>query len=334
MRYSALALGVAALTIWASYGFRVATIGELPTSFGNYGRLPTTGWVRTVQNLPLPAAEFWHGLLYLRAHTIAGHRSYMLGRSSQRGFWLYYPVMLLVKTPLATLAFFLAGLPLVLSRRTQERPEFAGYALGAAGLLLIATTSPINLGIRHVLAIYPLLCMAAASGVARAAEGIGTRARTLWAAAGIVILLQVTVLAASFPRQLSYYNIVAAARPDYFISDSDFEWGQDVIAMEAYFHAHPVPELYLVPNGSALFCRHDLPPLKLLPVGREVNGWIAVFERPYQLNQGRVPKDLCGLPSAANTAIAPRGWLDWLHRRTPDAVIGSGVLLFHVTDAR
>jgi hypothetical protein len=40
-----------------------------------------------------------------------------------------------------------------------------------------------------------------------------------------------------------------------------------------------VSALYLVPNGSALFCQHDLPPLTSLPVGREVNGWIAVFER-------------------------------------------------------
>jgi hypothetical protein len=129
--------------------------------------------------------------------------------------------------------------------------------------------------------------------------------------------------------------VIASGRPDYFVSDADFDWGQDVLAMEDYFRAHPVPELYLVPYGSALFCRHDLPPLKALPVGREVNGWIAVFERPYQLNQGGIAlaKDVCRPVSATNRAEVTKGWLDWLHRRKPVAVIGSGLLLFHVTDA-
>jgi len=299
--------------------------------------MPTTGWVAAIKQVPLPAHEFLHGLLFLQAHTIAGHLSYMLGQTSQRGFWLYYPVMLLAKTPLTTLLFFLVGGALAI--RTRDQPEFSGYALGAAGVLLAAATSPINLGIRHVLAIYPLLCMAAAYGVARSAEQMKGRALTVSVVAGLVIAAQMTALAEAFPRQLSYTNAIASGRPDYFVSDSDFDWGQDVLAMEDYFRAHPVPELYLVPYGSALFCRHDLPPLTALPVGREVNGWIAVFDRPYQLNESGTPlggawKDVCQPVGPSNNAGAPKGWLDWLHRRTPVAVIGSGVLLFHVTDAK
>ncbi|HSU66111.1 MAG TPA: glycosyltransferase family 39 protein [Tepidisphaeraceae bacterium] len=329
-----IAVLVAAVTIWASYGFRVGTLGELPASFGGYGSMPTTGLVAAIQHVPLPAHEFWHGLLFLQAHTKAGHMAYMLGQTSTRGFWMYYPVMLLVKTPLMTLLLFVVGGTLAL--RSREHPEFSGYALGAVGVLLIATTSPINLGTRHVLAVYPLLCMAGTYGVARASARLRNGTTSFWVAAGLVLAFQMTAVAQAFPRQLSYTNMIASGRTDYFVSDSDFDWGQDVLAVEDYFRAHPVSALYLVPYGSALFCRHDLPPLTALPVGREVNGWIAVFERPYQLNQGigaAVAKDICQPPSPTNRNNAPKGWLDWLHRRKPVAVIGSGVLLFHVTDA-
>jgi 4-amino-4-deoxy-L-arabinose transferase-like glycosyltransferase len=333
-RRAILAMVVAGIAIWASYGFRIGTISQLPTTFGGYGTMPTTGWVASIQRIRLPAHEFWHGLLFLQAHTKAGHLSYMLGQTSQRGFWMYYPLMLLVKTPLATLGLFLVGGALAVRSRS---PVFMGYALGAVGLLVAAATSPINLGIRHVLAVYPLLCMAAAYGVVSATSHWMPDRTTLSAATvTTVVALQVTALAMSFPRQISYYNVVASGRPDYFISDSDLDWGQDVFAMEAYFRDHPVSELYLVPSGSALFCRHDLPPLKPLPVGREVNGWIAVFERTYQLNRGggAMRPDPCQLPGSTNRLVAPSGWLDWLHRRKPEAAIGSGVLLFHVTDAQ
>lgn len=331
---SAVAVVLAAITIWASYGFRVGTLGDLPKTFGPYGSMPTTGWVASIQDLRLPAHEFWHGLLFLQRHAKAGHLSYMLGQTSQRGFWLYYPVMLLVKTPLSTLALFVVGAALTLRR--GARPEFIGYALGALGLLMAAATSPINLGIRHVLAVYPLLAMAAASGVVTQAERMSTRAVTVWALVIAAVALQAAGLARSCPRQLSYFNLIAARQPDYFLSDSDFEWGQDVVAMEAYFREHPVPELYVVPNGSTLLCRHDLPPLKGLPVDHRVNGWIAVFDRMYQANGSTgaaMRKDICGLPGPSNGLVTPKGWLDWLRQRKPDAVIGSGVLVFHITDA-
>ena len=62
-----------------------------------------------------------------------------------------------------------------------------------------------------------------------------------------------------------------------------------------------------------------MPPLTALPVGREVNGWIAVFERPYQVNQGyiAVAKDICWPVGPTNRLESPKGWLDWLHHRKP-----------------
>ena len=142
-----------------------------------------------------------------------------------------------------------------------------------------------------------------------------------------VLSLQMTVLAARVPRQLAYFNVIASGRTGLLRERSDFDWGQDVIAMEAYFRGIPCRNCIWCPTAPRV-CRHDLPALKPLPVGLEVNGWIAVFERPYQLNQGRTSRDICQPPSPANTVAVPKGWLDWLHQRRPEAVIGSACSYF------
>jgi 4-amino-4-deoxy-L-arabinose transferase-like glycosyltransferase len=325
---------VASLTIWASYGFRVGRLADLPQTFGPYGSMPTTGIVAQVQDWSLPGHEFIHGLLFLQAHTVAGHASFMLGENSQRGFWLFYPVGLLVKTPILTLICFFVGSVLLFTRRSGDRfAEQAGYVLGAVGLLGIAATSPINIGLRHVFAVYPLFAMASAYGVVRAFE-YRLHAKVPVSVALVVLapMGQAIALGASFPNQIAYFNAIAGSDPGYVLSDSDLDWGQDVLAMERYLSDHPIPELYVLQNGTALICAHNLPPLKTLPVGQQVNGWVAAFERPYRRNLGRARKDVCGGPGVANAVDAPAGWLDWLHARQPVARIGSSVLLFHVAD--
>lgn len=327
MQQTALAAFVAGLTVWASYGFSVGGLYELPERFG------VASWFAGGSHVRVPAPEFFNGLLVLQAHTKAGHLSYMLGQTSMRGFWLYYPFSLAIKTPLPTIVLFLVGG--LFAVRASRTPESVGYLLGAAGLLLAAATSPINIGLRHVLPVYPLLCMASASGLVRFSQRAGAGARLIVTGALLAIAFQAVELGASFPQQLAYTNRLASDKPDYFIGD--LEWGQDVVAMEDYFRAHPVPELYLVPNGTALFCRHDLPPLKGLPVGRQVNGWIAVFQHQFQLSEASapptMPKDICQPSGSSNAVATQTGWLDWLRVRRPVAVIGAGVLLFHVTDA-
>lgn len=203
--------------------------------------MPTTGIVARIQDWSLPGHEFIHGLLFLQAHTAAGHASFMLGENSQRGFWLFYPVGLFVKMPILTLICFAAGCVLLFARRLGERfGEHAGYAIGALGLLAIAATSPINIGLRHVFAVYPLLAIASAYGLVRAFEKrLRATVPVTIALVALVPVGQAVVLAASFPNQIAYFNAMAGSDPGFVLSDSDLDWGQDVLAMERYFAEHP-----------------------------------------------------------------------------------------------
>lgn len=328
MRLLAIVSAVTLVTVWASYGFRVGRMADLPPEFSSYGTFPTAGWLSTVGQWRIPAHEFVHGLLFLKAHTAVGHRSLMFGEFSQRGFLYYYPVVLAVKTPLPFILFAILGCAALVRQRSRPGAAwFGGLAIGAVGLLAAAMTSPINIGVRHVIVLYPLLATAAAYGWVRWSESSSHHRAIVVAGVGL-IAAQVVVLVNAVPYQSSYYNELAGREPAFISSDSDFDWGQDALALEAYFKAHPVPELQLQLQGTVNPCKLQLPPFTALRT-QPAPGWIAVSERIYRLNRvGRA--DPCSV--AEGPAGRPIGWLDWLRPLTPVAIIGRTIRLYHVSE--
>lgn len=182
-----------------------------------------------------------------------------------------------------------------------------GGAIGTAALLGVAMTSPINIGSRHVLVVYPLVALPAAYGWARWAEQVRQRRVVLWCGAALVSA-QIALLVMSVPYQSAYFNVLGGREPAWISSDSDFDWGQDGLAAQV----DP--------------CRLRFPPLKALPAA-PVSGWMAVSERIYRLNRGGRADPCATVPSPLN---APPGWLDWLKARRPDAIVGRTIRLYYV----
>jgi hypothetical protein len=321
---------VAFATIWMFYGFRIGRLADLPDTLGPFARMPTTGWPAYVRDWRLPAHEFVHGLIYLKTHVDLGQGSRFLGQSHARGVWLYYPVVLVTKTPMPFLLFAGAGLAALLRyRNARDWRWFAGIALAALGILLVSLPSSINLGVRHVLVLYPLLALASAYGLVRLSEHSARRSAVLTAGcAGVV--LQAALLWTSVPNQITYYNVLAGADPGWVSGSSNFDWGQSGVALEQYFKDRPVSELYILLSGTLRPCRMKLPPLKSLP-DHPVSGWIAISDSPYRANGGTISEDPCGVPdSPGPRRRAPDGWLDWLKAEQPVAILGRTLRLYHV----
>jgi hypothetical protein len=321
------------LVIWAAYGFRVGRLSDLPQAFVPFGTMPTTGWPALVKDWRLPAHELIHGLLYLEAHTVVGQGVRLLGQINRRGLWQFYPVMLATKTPMPFLIFAIAGIAGLIRYRGSPRwPWAAGLALGALSILLVAMTSPINLGVRHVLVIYPLVAIAAAFGIVRLAEHTSRRVVVL-AAGAACLVVQLGLLAWSAPYQIMYFNTFAGSDPAFVASDSDFDWGEHGFALEDYFRAHPVPELYVRLGGTTRTCRLALPPVKALP-DHPVSGWIAINDGPIRWNgASTVHANPCdNIATQGPTFRVKAGSLDWLKRYQPVAIIGKTVRLYHVPD--
>jgi hypothetical protein len=115
----AVLAGLAALVpLLAVYAVRAPDVSGVEVRFDwavNY-LISQGGLARTVGNalshawLPRELTDLVNGVIAVKAHNDAGHRSYLLGQVSLDGWWYFYLVTLAVKTPLPLLAGGSVGL--------------------------------------------------------------------------------------------------------------------------------------------------------------------------------------------------------------------------------
>jgi hypothetical protein len=228
----AVLLVLAGLTLWAIYGFRV-------------GR-PNEGAV------PVLAPEYFEGLGKTLAHAADfGHPAFLLGERSTRGWWYYFPVAFVLKTPLASLCALLCALSLNLwdrSRRVGRRAE-GMLILTPAVYFAFSMSSALNIGYRHLLPILPFLFVYAGRlgpVVERSLSG-GRKGFRRRAVIGLAVSLSVWLVAGTLsvaPHYLAYFNAIAGG-PDggwRYLVDSNLDWGQDLPSLKRYLAGRETTE--------------------------------------------------------------------------------------------
>jgi hypothetical protein len=189
--------------------------------------------------------------------------TFLLGNYSNTGFHSYFFNAFLLKTPLPALLLIITALVLSLLRCAQRRlvPIFL---LVPAGLyFLVAVTSHLNLGVRHLLPIYPFLYVLA-GGLVLELDRWRRSARI------VALLVMVGVIAVSSrivffpahglkwqtvaPHYLAYFNELAGGPANGFkeLADSNLDWGQDLKNLKLWLVAHDIKEpIYLCYFGMA-----------------------------------------------------------------------------------
>lgn len=215
----AIMLLVAFTIVWAQYGFTVRFEGI---------------W-------PVPAPAYWDGWHRLLQHAAQGHDAYLAGAVSQSGWWYYYFVALFLKTPPAFGILVLASAVewLALIRR---QPWGAVCLLLPAVLALAAgMRSGQNIGVRHMLPLYPLLYVWTSQW--------GAAGRQRWRAPLLVAVVGLQFWAAIGvrPHYLAYFNPAAGGpqRGWRWLADSNVDWGQDLVRLREWMQRHDVPKVGL-----------------------------------------------------------------------------------------
>ncbi|MCB8954307.1 MAG: phospholipid carrier-dependent glycosyltransferase [Ardenticatenales bacterium] len=230
----------ALLALWAAYGFQV---GTMPTN------LPT---LPQLSGLTLPLSHHLEQLLDIGGRLQKVTPAFLLGHYSDSGWWTYFPVAFLLKTPLPSLLLLAWGAGYAAWRWWRGRTlPFAG--IDAAVLLIpplgyfaIALTSDINLGYRHLLPLLPFLAVFVAVALSRL-DG-----KPRWAAVGLAGWLGAASLLIA-PHHLSFFNILAGG-PDggwRYLVDSNIDWGQDLAGLPPWMAENGVPWVYLSYFGEA-----------------------------------------------------------------------------------
>jgi hypothetical protein len=215
----------------------------------------------------------------------------------------YFPVIIFFKTPLAFLIFVVIGVVQMIRTRNA-----AGIAVVAASvaMLMPTLTTGINIGVRHVLPIFPLLTIVAAYAVT-----------SLWAKSRVAVIILLAwyfvATAIAHPDYLSYFNEAAGGHPERIAADSNLDWGQDLLRLTGAVKREHIPHLYLAYFVTADW-RRLLPAAEELPQFTHVHGWVAISENELTF----------GWPTNRRDAFA------WLRAYEPSMRVGKSIRLYRI----
>ena len=274
----AVILGAGLLVLWAGYRFSFDSVREVRRQLG-YGDAPTPLF-ETIADVSVPAPELLAGIASVAEHNSSGHVSYLFGRFSDRGWWYYFPVAVAVKTTFGLLLLACIGLAVVARSLWRERrwaglvsPAFAPLAAGLL-ILLASLRVHINIGVRHVLPMYPFLAIAAGAAVA-----ILWKSNHRGRIAGAVLVS--AALASSLlahPDYLPYFNALGGREPGRILTDSNLDWGQDLLRLAATARRRDIHRLALAYSGTADPRMHIDADVVGLEPRRYTPGWVAVSD--------------------------------------------------------
>jgi Dolichyl-phosphate-mannose-protein mannosyltransferase len=257
-----------------------------------------------------------------------GQWAFFLGEYSYQGWWNYFLVAFFIKTPLGTLMLIAASLFFWCSGSPLGRRE-AVFLLVPVAIIFFATTqAKINIGLRHILPVYPFLFVLAS----RLAT---VHFRRHWVAPFLVGVPLVFTAVSSLrmaPHQLAYFNeLVGGPDQGYrYLSDSNLDWGQDLKGVKAYMEKEKLHIIYLSYFGSAPPGYYGIRyqyvpgawPLEWPPSGERV-----AAEAPRKI----LAISVRNLQDASIPHIPLFGWL---RLRQPIAKIGYSIFVYDLTDDR
>lgn len=273
----ALALAV----VWASYGFRsrLSSDPAVEAAF-EWERVEPDGVLeRPVARLvrasgALPEAYVF-GFLRFFKHS-EPRPAFLLGRVSNKGWWYFFPVTFLLKTPVPLLALLVVAL--AVRRRAPPRAwrEEMWLWLPVGIYAAVAVARALNIGHRHLLPIYPFLFVAAGRAAAWAFAGPPGRTRGPALLVSALCGWHALSTALIHPHYLAYVNELGGGPANGYrlFADSSLDWGQDLKNLKAYLDRRGITRVKLSYFGTADPAYYGIPgellPSHMLPPAREV----------------------------------------------------------------
>jgi len=258
------ALGILALlastswiAIWGVYGFRY-TPSASDTWLLHFQdnpmvlqRVPAlAGIVNWIDSRRLLPNIFTQGFLLGQAKAqVRG--AFLAGDYSDVGWWYYFPVAFLIKTPVALIILLVGGMAAYVKRWRLWGLEGTVFVVLPVVLYLgTAMTARTNIGLRHILPIYPLVLLVAA---AAAKELLASKRNTGRIVLGVLALCWVLEFGRAYPNNLAFFNqfVGGPANGFKYLVDSNLDWGQDLKPLKGWMGRNGVANINLAYFGSA-----------------------------------------------------------------------------------
>ena len=301
-------------------------------------------------------AQYGLGLAMVLQRADGGNTTYFLGQVSAGGSYLYFPVLYLIKETLtlhiltliaiviALVAFFRKKIYKLLNLRhflTEHISELLMVSFIAL-YLFMSIRSPLNIGVRHILPLFPFIFLMVAGLVASwlkikptqnisspgTSSGFFSGTTLKYFLVGILIAWQVVSVVSIYPSFLAYFNELAGGPSNgyKYVTDSNLDWGQDLKRLANWVDTNNIGKIYVdyfggatVPyylDGKFLSWWGTRSPQDLNATG----GYLAVSATFLQGGRGK--------PAPGYTDQT--GYYDWLNNFKPITTIGYSIFVYYI----
>src|SRR6266436_5859187 len=251
-----IALGV----LWASYGFRFAA---RPDGLQlNPGFAEWVGQLKPLEAHLLSFAARWHLLPESFLYGLAAVRlsaetytSFVLGTVYPHGVWFYFPVTFAIKSTLAFLIMLGISVFAIATRKLTGARKILFLTVPPMFHLMVAMSSKINIGVRHILPLYVFLAVLIA-GAARSLmrHGRHRTARRWQYVVAALLLFHVFSSVRSYPNYMAYSNELwgGPSQTYKYLTDSNVDWAQQLKSTKQYLDERAIKECCSAYFGQAV----------------------------------------------------------------------------------
>lgn len=246
----AAAAVISLIVLWAFYGFRYRSrpgglkinppLSVYLTQLSKPWEGKLLGTVARFHALP---ESYLYGMADIQA-VDDSYTAYFFGTVYPHGTHWYFPGVIAIKSTLPFLILLLIAAGAIVTRRFTRWREILFLTIPPAIYLAVAMSSQMNIGARHIMPVYPFLYVLGAGAVCAL-----MRREPRWGLViGVLLAWQAVAAIRTYPVYMAYGNEVwgGADNVHKYLSDSNTDWAQQLIATKKYLDEHNIKDCWFV----------------------------------------------------------------------------------------
>lgn len=189
-------------------------------------------------------APYIEGILFQIEKNRTGQAAFLMGHYSDHGWWYFYPVVFLLKTPLAITILFASTIVVQVIRKRSVPFEVRFLLAPVILTVFFFVIWGGAIGIRYLLPIYPFIFVAI--GYLYTEQTFIRRCSYCLALWAVVSAISVA------PHYLSYFNELTGGPSNgyKYLVDSNLDWGQDLPSLKRFMDSNKIDRISLSYFGA------------------------------------------------------------------------------------
>lgn len=297
-------------------------------------------------NFTQPLGEYALGMLMVFKRVAGGNGVYYMGQVTTKAFLSYFPVVFLIKEPIASLIFMLSALlygfskigrgaikssRLGIKNAWEKLAHFLRTKIVYISMFLfivlysyVSVTGNLNIGFRHLFPILPFIYILTAKTIISLGKKINNKKGDFvfnFSFTILALFLAATTIF-SYPGYTSYFNeAVGGSKNGYhFVTDSNADWGQDLKRLKIFLGEHPeIGRIRLDYFGGGDPAHY---------IGKKYTAWHD-YSRPIESGWYAVSTNFLQ-GSVYDKAKADGESYRWLQNIKPSYQIGTSILVYEI----